>query len=96
MTAALFLLLGEFAAEGTPCRLHLDTLETVDRAGFNTPQDLRRGLLLAQSLADTNGATEALARYAEARRWQTWVAAAPVLPTAPDECLPDNGTGGAF
>ena len=95
MTAALFLTLGELATEGTPCQLPLATLEAVDAAGFATPQELRRSLLLAQALADANGPAEALARYAEARRWEMWIAAAPVAPTAP-ECLADNGTGVAF
>ena len=92
MNAALFLALGELAAEGTPCQLPLDTLEAVDQAGFNTSQELRRALLLAQSLMDANGPTEALARYEEARRWKSWMAAAPLAPTAPPESLADNGT----
>ena len=92
MTAALFLILGELAAEGTPCQLPLSILETVDQAGFHTTQELRRGLLLAETLAESDGPAEALARYEEARRWQTWVAAAPVTSTAPLEFLADNGT----
>ena len=79
--------MGDLANTGSPATLPIATLEAVDTAGFTNPGELRRALLLAQAWTDSDTSAEALARYAEARRWETWMADAPAPAAAVLGCI---------